>query len=508
MIAWDHQVRGIGGIAEALGEGMQRLCLTAPTGAGKSYMLNQMLKWGMPSLVLCNRSMLFEQLARGLNESGIPYGLQASGYAPGRHENVTLGMMQTITKRWSEKRIELPPAKLVFVDELHNEAGPRTQKLLQHYIESGATTIGITATPVGISHVADHLIQAGVNSELRKCGALVGARTYAPDEFDASCFKGTTKGVLQLRDECREIVLKVVFGRVIEHYHKLNGDQRPAILFAPGVAESRWFCEMLNEQGVPASHIDAEGIVLNGQEISNTRESRELLADASRRGITKVVCNRFVLREGIDWPWLYHCIFACKFGGICSYLQAGGRLLRAYKGLDHVIVQDHGGNCWTHGSLNEDREWSLDDTERSLADGRKKALQAGKEKEPITCPSCHKVRESGATCPSCGFAYRGSRRIVVQTDGSLVEVDESRVKQPKGHVPAEHDHWAKCYWRSRKTGLTFSQAAAIYRREGGDGLNDSFPLYPKRRDLWSKRVADVSWSDLTGKKFTAGAILG
>lgn len=497
---WPHQARGIGEIAQLIASGCKRIAFTAPTGLGKSRCANEILSWGLPALMLCNRTMLFEQLGRGLAKSGIYFDTLASGYAQSYMENVTLGMMQTISKRWTSGRIELPPADLVILDEAHNETGRRSCKILKHYQERGATTICLTATPIGIGHMADHLVVAGNNTEGRACGALVPASTYAPDEPDPKSFKASTKGIIQFKDEVKEVMLKVVTGRVLEHYFRHNPDQRPAVLFAPGVAESAWICDQFREAGVPWSHIDSKRIVLNGEVMPASRENRDRLLEAIRTGETKGVSNRFVLREGIDLPQLYHCIFACTFGSLTSYLQAGGRILRSHPSLDHVLVTDHGGNYWRYGSLNEDREWSLDDTEKSLREKREAKPPGEPQEEAIVCPQCSHVRSAGAVCPQCGFAYKGMRRIIVQTDGTLRAVDGPAVRRSKSDLPDAIKRWISVYYMCKNSGKTFSQAWEIYKRKYGVAPRVDFPMMPKDVYDWKKKVSELSARKLTGRK--------
>jgi superfamily II DNA or RNA helicase len=482
--------------------GVRRLCITSPTGGGKTRIVERIVEWGRPTLVLCNRTLLLEQWATGFDDSGLPFGMQASGYAPSVFENCQLGMVQTIESRWSKRNESLPEAEIVILDEAHNEKGERIFKMLGEYYDRGATIILVTATPVGIGAMADELIVAGKPSELFRLGALVPAQTFAPDEPDLKAFKGTTKGILQFRDEIKEIMLRVVFGRVIEHYHKLNPNQAPSILFAPGVDESRWLCEQFNDHGIPWSHIDSKMIILNGCELPATKENRERLLKASQSGETKGISNRFVLREGINAPWLSHGIFACTFGSVSSYIQAGGRLLRAFPGLRGVTVQDHGGNFWRHDSLNVDREWSLDDTDKSIQEKHDEAYRTKAEPEPIVCPKCAKVRSQGASCPYCGFVHSGRRRIVVQTDGTLREV-KGDVYKPRrvNDSPEAHKTWQQCYYRCKNSGRTFNQARALFMHEtGGTVPGPGFPLMPKFEADWGLKVGDVPASRLSQRE--------
>lgn len=501
---WPNQVYAISELRRLIAAGARRICITSPTGTGKSRIVQRIVEWGESTLILTNRTMLMEQWATGLDDAGHPFGIKASGYAPTIDSNVQLGMIQTIESRWSKGDEELPDASIVILDEAHNETGERICKVLGEYLNRFATVILVTATPIGIGHMADELITACVTSDARRFGALVPAMTFAPDEPAIESMKKTAKGMIQFKDEFKEVMLKVIFGRCIEHYRRLNPEQKPTILFAPGVDESRWFCEQFNESGIPWSHIDSKQIILNGNTFPATTDNRKILADASRTGLTKGVSNRFVLREGIDFPWLEHCIFACTFGSVKSYLQAGGRLLRQHyvdgtPRLTTVTVQDHGGNFWRHDSLNADRECSLEDTDKKLEEKHDELYRTKAAPEPIVCPKCFKVRTSGAVCPHCQHMYEGRRRIVIQTDGHLREV-KGDIYRPRrvNNTPESHKAWQNCYFRCLKSGMTFNQARGLFQREnGGTVPGTEFPLVPKNESDWSLRVQDVPRHRLT-----------
>lgn len=489
---WPHQLRGIQGVVDAGNAGHMRPVIASPTGGGKSRIIMRFLESIDICAVYANRKMLLEQLSRGCTEAGIAHGMMAAGYPEETQHGIQLCSTQTVDQRVRDGRWNIHPAKLVFIDEAHNERGDRMKSIIQAHREQGAMVCGVTATPVGLSGIYDHLIQAGTTSELRACGALLPAYTYAPDEIDAKCYKSNTTGVLQFRDEVRETLLAVVFGRVIEHYKKLNPDRRPAILFAPGVQESLWFAEQFERAGIESAHIDGERIWIRGEVLTNNAGNRDKLREVSESGEVKIVCNRFVMREGIDWRHLYHGIFACTFGGICGYLQSGGRILRNHPSMDHVIIQDHGGNYWRHGSLNADREWSLEDTEQSIAAERMHQMREKAEPEPVPCPECGKVNPPSPVCRACGFSYRGKQRFVIQTDGELRLV-RGDIVQPrkKSDRPEDHKAWLSCYYRCKNSGKTFSQAAALFAREnGGRWPGDDFPKMPAKKSYWQRRIKD------------------
>lgn len=502
MNDWPHQTFAVEEVLRLAQSGRRRLCVTSPTGGGKSRIMQRLIERHKRAVVYTNRIMLLEQLINVLDAAGLRPGVQASGYAPSFDAPHQVAMIQTVESRWAASDMHLHDADLVIVDERHNEKGERLQRVLEAHREAGALEVAFTATPIGLGGLYDELIQAGTTSELRRCGALVPANTFAPDEPDPRAYKSkTVKGILQFRDELREVMLKVIFGRVIEHYRRLNPERRPAILFAPGVEESRWFAEEFNRAGIPWSHIDGERISINGVEMNATRENRERLKEASISGETCGVSNRFVMREGIDWPHLWHGIFACTFGSISSYMQAGGRLLRNHPSLDgSVVIQDHGGNFWRHDSLNADRIWSLDDTEAKLRERHADVFRTKAKPEPIVCPKCQKVRASGPVCQSCQFSYKGHRRIVVQTDGTLREVRGDIYRpRPVSTDPEDWKAWKACVFRCRNSNRTFNQARALFQRENhGRVPGPDFPLMPNNQADWYSKVADVPFSRLGG----------
>lgn len=234
-----------------------------------------------------------------------------------------------------------------------------------------------------------------------------------------------------------------IFGDAFAWWKKLNPDGEPAILFAPSVECSRWFATEWCRRGVPVAHIDGEvtllprrdpfGEVYLEQYGTNDPGVRDDLLALSRSGEVRIVCNRFVLREAIDMPWLRHGIMATAFGGVSSYLQSVGRFQRYFPNQPFKIMQDHGGNYWRHGSPNVERAWSLEDTDRLIDAKRKEAIANSPNPEDIEglcCPKCFTWRMRGVVCPSCGHSHKRSVRSVRMVDGEL-KLMRGLVHKPK-----------------------------------------------------------------------------
>lgn len=509
----DCQLRAVNGVLGAIAQGHRRIVLTMPTGAGKSWVGQELCLHdiGRGALFLTNRRMLVDQFARRLRGAGLEFGVRAAGYDDERQLPLQISSVQTEASRVlrRKRRGDLcrawppHPCWIVVVDEGHLFAEGESQDVINAYLEAGAVVVYLTATPFGLGGVADVLIQAGTNSELRACGALVMARHYGVDEPDLSKIKVPAGEDIPEPTLRRLMMTPTIWGRVWDNWRRLNPDGRPTILFAPGISESVGFAEMFWKRGVSAAHIDGESVWVNGEWYKTSTEVRDEVVNGSRTGSLTVLCNRFVLREGIDAPWIAHGIFATVFGSVQSYLQAGGRLLRSHPDVPWATIQDHGGNYWRHGSLNADRTWTLGADAADFTRRRTERLREGLEPEPLRCPRCYEVVRSkaeGNVCP-CGHEFRKGRpypRQVVQLDGRLVE-HFGRVVPPRERreEPDTGKKWENVYWRSRNCGRTFLQAEAFFFQQFGYWPPRTLAFMPREPDQWFLRVRDVERGALT-----------
>lgn len=326
------------------------------------------------------------------------------------------------------------------------------QRIVEHYEAAGAAVVGYTATPLDLGGMYGRLIVAARMSDCFRTGAVVPAHTYAPDEPDLKHVKNYTVGDdLTESQNVKAMMRPGVFGRVWDHWLRLNPDQLPTILFAPGVKESLWFAEQFKARGVRTAHIDGSDVWLDGEYISSDPEARQYVISLVRENEVPVVCNRFVLREGIDIPELRHGILATVFGSLSSYIQSCGRLLRASESKSFATLQDHGGNWWRHGSVNVDRDWQLDATNRQVVGERIETIREKKQAEPIVCPECLRAYvPSKRGCPACGHVSHGKSRMVVQVAGDLKPVKGDVIKPRL--VKERHDTaaiWKRYYYSQR-----------------------------------------------------------
>ena len=474
MKLWPQQEFGLSEIDRLVRAGRKRIVLVSPTGGGKTKLaIERMIASGVPSAFYTHRRMLLGQTGARFEEAGLDYGFRASKMDENLDAPIQLAMIQSEASAiYRKKRRSLHNAKEILIDEAHANSNGVIETIIDDH---NCVTIGLTATPLGIGHIYEDMVIAGTNSELRECGSHVIAHTFGPSEPDTRIV-GKVKigeGECGITQAKRSVYSHKVFGDVVEHYRKLNPEGKPTLLFAPGVQESIWFCEQLNEMGISAAHIDGGDCWLDGELVPSSQDIREEIEHRCQSGDIKIVCNRFVLREGVDWPFIHHGIFATIFGSLTSYLQAGGRIIRNHPSMDHCIIQDHGGNWWRHGSLNADREWRLEYTDRIIGEMRLERIRQDKEREPIHCAKCNAIRLAGKKCWECGYQFQKRTRPVLQSDGSLKEMTNATFK-PKRR--AERTESLEKQWIGRVLGvkrskkdsvkrMTFAQLQANFTRE-------------------------------------------
>lgn len=508
MDLWPHQETGISETLAAIASGQRRICLTSPTGGGKTAMASELIRSyldrGMLVVLYTNRKLLVAQTSRALEAAGHVHGVRSAGYDDNRHRELQVSSIQTEGSRVLRgQRWGLHEADLVIVDEAHLQAGKTARTILDAHVEQGASIVGLTATPIDLGGMYDHLVVAGTNSELRACGALVPCLHYGPDEPDLRHIGKVALGAdLTEKQNVKAIMTPAIWSNVLKGWKQYNPDARPTILFGPGVGESLWFAEQFWAAGISAAHIDGKDLWWNGKLYRTSQSARDDVLGGSKDGSIRVLCNRYVLREGVDAPWLSHGVFATVFGSLQGYLQSGGRLLRAYPGLQSVTLQDHGGNWWRHGSLNADRVWNLEYTAGMIAGLRQERLRQKLDREPVRCPQCQLIL-NGYRC-RCGFEIEPGKksRPVIQTDGSLKEMRGDVFKPRRiSQAPDAAKVWEKMYYRARAKGMTFRQAEALYSRENNYGWpSHELPLMPKNDLDFFKRVADVPLERLTPKE--------
>ena len=488
----------------------QRSTIVAPCGGGKSLMMRRISvaaqEKGVRSAFYLHRKMLTRQFIDDFEKEGLDFGVVASGFKQYENPDALLQICSMQSVAAKVRRGEgVPEVDVYHVDEKHQQAHPQAESVFSQHINQGALEYGWTATPVDLGGCCDQLITDANYSDMRECGAHLPVRHYGPDRPDLSSLKPMKGGDFSSNDDKRINRVPTIIGSVFENWMKLNPGALPAIGFAPGVAESKWFVDEFRLRGVPCGHIDGERTIIvkrNSNGVLGTHEyttddsSRQAILDMSKSGEIKVIFCRFLLREAVNMPWLYHGIGATSMGGLSTWLQTGGRIQRYWPDYDHVVWQDHGANVDRHGCLDEDRIWTLGDTNNSKQKERKEAIQKkkGDEAEPICCPRCSAYRLHGNECQNCGHMHSRSVRMVRQLNGDLVRKvgRVNKYKRPKAFTDLYRSALYGAYNSGATVGQAMGQAKARAAKSGVEIASLSgIKEYGKNDREWRLSVREV-----------------
>lgn len=542
---WPHQQRGFDEATGLIDSGTRRICVTSPTGGGKSRLIAELILWARnknwPTVVYSPRRLLTDQFMDVMVEHRIPFGVRQATYDDHLNLDADVQISSAMTEKSRLKMMKwdrLHDAKLVLVDEAHMQANGVCADIIRQHSTEGAAVVGFTATPLGVDHLYQELVVAGTNSELRKTGALLPCLVYdgghmALDKVKRHAVTGEFN-----QTEIRKMgYVQQIYGSVLEMYKRENPDRKPAILFAPGVAESKWFVDRMNAEGVTAAHIDGEDIYRDGTEFKKKRNEKDRLFDDVKSGNIQVLCNRFLAREGINIPELFYTVLACPIGSLSSYIQTVGRVVRAHPSLTEVKLADHGGNARRHGSPNEDRDWKAlwKHKESAIVKAREERIANGKTEPGTACPECgmvwrklpdkcacghelkklfacphcgheHPIFPSNRKCDSCGADIGSIRKKrVIESDGTLKLVPDEAFKQKHvKQLPETQKMWDAAFWSAfkNKKDRTFGQCWAWFCKKHWERFRCAPPRNLQRMPLdeldWGRRVCDVKLSELRG----------
>jgi superfamily II DNA or RNA helicase len=537
---WPHQRFGVEETISRLEGGAESVCLTSPTGSGKTTMMIALANWMSEhkyGKVACftNRILLTEQTRGNFSLAGHSVGVISSSmkWAEREEAPIQIATIQTILARRRANSDYWVDADLVLVDEVHQVSTGESADLLNAYKEKGAKVVGVTATPLGVCNVCDDLIVAARTRDLQEQGILCFAKWFAPTELDTrKLVKGKvnleltenearkTWGPLRGGDEVRTRIV----GNLIDHYERLHPEKANTLAFAPGVKESVWAARYCTSRGIRSLHVDGQDFWVDGKTYDR-KQSEQVFQDAMqewRDGDIKILWNRFVLREGIDEPHVKCVMLATPVGSYRSFLQMVGRGLRTHESKDMCIVLDFGGAWWRHGSVNVNVDWeSVFDCADPDVISKNRIAEQREEGEPMgrVCPKCgmvHKPFSRMIFCQYCNHEMQLGKasRPILQADGTLQNVTGEPVKQWKiKKTPKAKKIWEGLYWSAMKKGngeVSFDQLYQRFHYKtavlAGSMQKPAFhqayypprdlPNMPKNPNDWHRNAGEVDRDEL------------
>ena len=147
--------------------GFSKICLVAPTGAGKTIIAAEIIRDAVANgervLVMGHTREIIKQISTKLFAHDIVHGVIQAGFMTRPDASVQVASIQTLWVRaMRANRMELPSADLLIIDEGHHCPANTYRKIIDAYPQ--AVLMGLTATPCrgdgrGLGGIFDLIIE-------------------------------------------------------------------------------------------------------------------------------------------------------------------------------------------------------------------------------------------------------------------------------------------------------------------------------------------------------------
>ena len=480
----DYQQAGIDRARSLVNSGRRRILIVGPCGSGKGHtiaaMLTACVQRGNRALMIAHRRELILDQAERVGR----FGFRASVILPGAIAvpdwRVTVASVQTLARR------DKPVADLLIVDEAHRAMAESYQAIFACY--PNATIVGFTATPVRMSgaplgDLFEEMIEIVTPAELVERGLLVPVVGYAFDAPDLRHVKRTA-GDFNESELATLCDTAKVRGNVVEEWHK-RARHLKTLIFCVNVAHSEKLAADIRAKGVAAEHIDGTA----------SREERAAILERFKSGQTRVLTNCALFVEGVDIPSIECVCLAAPTMSTSRALQEQGRGRRPVPcecgTIPHwraaacecgrpvlkrkLLLLDFGSVVFTHGLPDEPRAWSLTQSFRVAAPGKKSEASAGLR----VCSACFGIYLADLeACPYCGNRNPKTKRLVRNAQGvavSLAEL-ERKTKPPDSSESATRRYFFYLLGLEREKGFKTKYAEIRFKGR--------FGFWPKLSKQW------------------------
>lgn len=396
-------------------------CIVLPTGAGKTFVMAQMIldatKQGKRVLMTTHASELLSQLEEKLSMFGVQnVGVYSAGKDRYDTKNrVVLGGIQSIYN----KAEPLGHRDLIFVDESHriNPRSETTQYGQLFAAFPSARIVGLTATPyrLGSGLICDH--DAWLNEisyevsvkELIAGGFLCSLRSKWIDGIDSKALTITSTGDFAEGEMQSAFMAKI--REITKDMNQRCKDRKSVIVFTAGVDQAIAVREILYD----ACGEGACDIVTGDTPEAQRRE----IFDDFRTGLLKYLVNCNCLTEGFDARNVDCVVLQRATVSPGLYYQMAGRGLRTLEGKTDCLVLDYGENIARHGPIDAINPGSKKKSNRKDLDAPVKA-----------CPNCQEALPiSMKVCPNCDHIFETEKGKNLETrpsDQSIVSDDNPK----------------------------------------------------------------------------------
>lgn len=465
-----YQVASIESLRQGFREHHTRQVLAAPTGAGKSVIMMEMIKAaiakGSRICFICERRILVEQFSRHLDSMRIDHGIMMHKHWRFKPQE----LVQIATAQTLERMESWPAFDICFIDEIHACMRKSIKNMMKVFPK--LKVVGATATPFHpelgsyFSRVTSVISMRELVEHPDKF--LVPFRVFVAHEIDTTGVK-VVGGEWQ-KDELEKRGQQIV-GDVVADYIRISNDvfggYRKTICFSCGVAHGADLAQKFNEAGV------------NAVQISSNDEDEyraDVLADfAKPDSDIKVVISVSILSRGFDQTDVEHVILARPLKkSFSEHVQMVGRGARSHEGKSFCVIQDNSGNWLRFQESWDDFYTNGVNTLTGEQDKKPRKEPTQKDKEAAKCPRCGHLWGSGSdVCSHCG-AVRQRRNEISAVAGEMKELSTVARKE-KFSAEYKEDFYAQLIGFTVKRNIKPGFAYYKYQERFGVGPYMSKP---------------------------------
>lgn len=336
-----YQQDAIQAVIAARRQGIRRMVIALPTGAGKTVIFSRLAAMAKRKvLVLAHRAELLQQakekLERTLEGTGVVDIEQASSRATDEAKIVVASLRSLHTERLTLLR-QQHDFGLVIYDECHHAPAEDNQRILRDLgvfdHDWTGTLLGFTATTMrgdgkGLDEVFEEIVYSRSILEMIRDGYLVSLRGYRiATHADLQHIGGSGDFPVEELEEAVNIEERNAL--VARSIQELARDRR-TIVFCVTVAHARNLARALSLLGVPAGLIHGE----------MKKEDRAEVLAKFRAGEIQAITNVAVLTEGFDDPGVSCIAMARPTRSPGLYSQCAGRGTRLHPGKEDCLILD------------------------------------------------------------------------------------------------------------------------------------------------------------------------